>query len=237
MQAHVQIHKLIILELQRLSQIRRGICRLTIKTRTSHKHGGVLSWMLPTTQFRFHSVPVSIHEMSWLPLSAWLWTGSNLCEICASCMTQQISWVQASSGTSNLPTWPPQCCVPTSAEIVVDNNPKSQWSMLVIPEYQNKCFQLGSHKDSKWMAPISILFLYRKSNTKSLAKTTIPFLKHWHLAIKNCGDEERLFHLLLGLGTSSPNQWVPSIDQWCQRSNFGGLKPWKELIFPAHQRP
>ena len=40
MQAHIQIHKLIILELQRLSQIRRGICRLTIKTRTSHKHGG-----------------------------------------------------------------------------------------------------------------------------------------------------------------------------------------------------
>ena len=58
-------------------------------------------------------------------------------------------------------------------------NDQCWWSQNI----KNECFQLGSHKDSKWMAPIS-LFLYRKSNTTSLAKTTILFLKHWHLAIK-----------------------------------------------------
>ena len=59
-------------------------------------------------------------------------------------------------------------------------NDQCWWSQNI----KNECFQLGSHKDSKWMAPISLLILYRKSNTTSLAKTTILFLKHWHLAIK-----------------------------------------------------
>lgn len=96
MQANVQIYKLLILELQ-FRQIHRGFCRLSIKTRTSHKHRGSHGcFQQPNSDFTPFPVTWNVPTaIICLALNWW----KNLCETCPSCMTQQIPWVQASSGT------------------------------------------------------------------------------------------------------------------------------------------